>query len=102
MRHVPRLRLPGRVWVAAAVPFVLLGFGAAGFKATGGPEWSWFDAVYMSAITLTTVGYGETHPLTSGGRAFAILFLFGGVFLLFYTATEVIRAVVSGQLRATL
>jgi voltage-gated potassium channel len=56
----------------------------------------------MSAITLTTVGYGETHPLTSGGRAFAILFLFTGVFLLFYSATETIRAVVSGQLRATL
>src|SRR5262245_46782786 len=99
MRHVPRVRLPARVWVAIALPFALLGFGAAGFKATGGPEWSWFDALYMSAITLTTVGYGETHPLDASGRAFTIVFLFGGVFLLFYSVTETIRAIVSGQFR---
>src|SRR5262245_18587547 len=102
MRRVHRPYLPLRVWIALSVPFALLAFGAAGFKATGGPEWTWFDALYMSAITLTTVGYGETHPLTAGGRVFAIVFLFGGVFLLFYAATETIRAIVSGQLRATL
>jgi voltage-gated potassium channel len=102
MKHVHRFYLPPRLWVAAAVPFVLLAFGTAGFKVTGGPEWTWFDALYMSAITLTTVGYGETHPLSGEGRAFAIVFLFGGVFLLFYSATESIRAIVSGQLRAAL
>ena len=102
MRRVARFRLPARVWVAMAVPLALLLFGTAGFKATGGPEWTWFDALYMSAITLTTVGYGETHPLNNQGRAFAIIFLFGGVFLLFYSATEMIRAVVSGQLRSIL
>jgi voltage-gated potassium channel len=100
MKRGHRYYLPLRLWIAVAVPVALLGFGAAGFKATGGPEWTWFDALYMSAITLTTVGYGETHPLTDQGRAFAMVFLFGGVFLLFYTATETIRAIVSGQLKA--
>jgi voltage-gated potassium channel len=90
------------VWIALAVPFALLGLGTAGFKATGGPEWTWLDALYMSAITLTTVGYGETHPLDDRGRVFAICFLFGGVFLLFYSVTETIRAIVSGQLRLIL
>jgi voltage-gated potassium channel len=85
-----------------AIPVALLGIGALGYKWIGGPEWSWADAVYMSAITLTTVGYGEVHPLDGTGRAFTVLFLFGGVFLLFYSATETIRAVVSGQLRAIL
>jgi len=102
MKRVHRYYLPLRLWVAAAIPFALLAFGAAGFKATGGREWTWFDALYMSAITLTTVGYGETHPLNAGGRVFAMIFLFGGVFLLFYSATESIRAIVSGQLKATL
>jgi voltage-gated potassium channel len=102
MKRVPRVWLPRRAWVAMLIPVALLGFGAAGFKATGGPEWTWFDALYMSAITLTTVGYGETHPLNAGGRAFTIVFLFGGVFLLFYSATEMIRAIVSGQLRSVL
>src|SRR5216684_5192598 len=30
------------------------------------------DAVYMTVITLTTVGYGEVHPLSPAGRAFTI------------------------------
>jgi voltage-gated potassium channel len=80
-----------------AVPIVLLFVGAAGFKLTGHDGWRWFDAIYMSAITLTTVGYGETHPLDDGGRLFAIVFLFVGVFTLFYTATEIVRFVVNGE-----
>jgi voltage-gated potassium channel len=84
------------------IPFLLLGIGAAGYKTFGGPEWTWGDALYMSGITLTTVGYGETHPLDASGRVFTVVFLFVGVFVLFYTATEIIRAIVSGQLKATL
>lgn len=102
MKHVHRPRLPIRVWVACCVPFVLLAIGTVGYKSLGGPEWRWLDAAYMSAITLTTVGYGETHQLDDRGRIFTIVFLFFGVFLLFYSATEMIRAVVTGQLRATL
>lgn len=102
MKRPFRHRVPPRLWMAASVPFVLLGSGTLGFKIIGGPEWSWFDAMYMSAITLTTVGYGETHPLDDSGRLFTIFFLFTGVFLLFYSATEMIRAVVTGQLRAAL
>ena len=99
MKYVRRVHLPIRVWIALAVPFVLLGSGTIGYKAVGGHDWTWPDALYMSAITLTTVGYGEVHPLDEHGRLFTIAFIFGGVFLLFYSATEIIRAVVSGQLR---
>ena len=96
-------RIPMRVWVALAVPFVLLAFGTVAYKSLGEPgEWTWSDALYMSVITLTTVGYGETHPLNPPGRAFTIVYLLGGVFLLFFSATEMIRAVISGQFRATL
>lgn len=102
MKRVVRVYVPTRVWIAIAVPFLLFGTGTLIYKSIGGPEWTWLDAAYMCAITLTTVGYGETHPLDAHGRIFTIMFLFGGVFLLFYSATEIIRAVVSGQLRAIL
>ncbi len=96
-------RVPYRVWWAVAVPFLLLAIGTLGFKSFGEPGvWTWFDALYMSAITLTTLGYGETHPLTTGGRWFTIVYAFGGIFLLFFSATEMIRAIVSGQFRETL
>ena len=38
-------------------------------------EWSLLDSVYMTVITLSTVGYGETRPLTEPGQAFVIVFL---------------------------
>src|SRR5262245_54002233 len=88
-----------RLWLAFLVPFLLLVVGAVSYRLIEGDEWTWADAIYMSAITLTTVGYGETHPLSQPGRWFTIVFLFSGVFTLFYTATELIRYVVSGQIR---
>lgn len=95
-------RLPPRLYFAIAVPFILTGVGTVGYKVIEGDEWEWFDALYMTAITLTTVGYGETHPLTPMGRIFTIFLLYTGVFTLFYTASEIIRAVVSGEVRANL
>ncbi len=95
-------RLPLRLYIAIAVPFLLTGVGTVGYKIIEGDEWEWFDALYMTAITLTTVGYGETHPLTPMGRLFTIFLLYTGVFTLFYTASEIIRAVVSGEFRANL
>ena len=62
-------------------------------------EYDLFDALYMTVITLSTIGYGETHPLSRAGRLFTILLILGGVFTFFYAVTEIIRTVVSGELR---
>ncbi len=63
------------------------------------PNYSLFDALYMTVITLTTVGYEEVHRLSFWGRVFTIFLLLGGVFTLFFTATELVRLVVSGELQ---
>ena len=51
--------------------------GTVGFRLVEG--WSLFDAFYMSLITLTTVGYGEIHPLSVNGRMFASFLMLVGV-----------------------
>ncbi len=99
MRFVPS---HWRLYLALSIPFLLLLVGAFGYRWIEGTEWTWEDAFFMSAVTLTTVGYEVPHALSHGGRWFTIIFLFFGVFTLFYTATELLRFIVSGELRQAL
>lgn len=91
---------PRKLLLLIAVPIGLVALGALGYIFIEG--WPVFDALYMSVITLTTVGYLEVHPLSPAGRLFTMLFLLGGVFTLFFTASEAVRAVVSGEVRTIL
>ena len=55
----------------------VISFGTAGFYFIGGDEWSLIDSFYMTIITITTVGFGEVHPLDDIGRlwtSFVIIF----------------------------
>jgi voltage-gated potassium channel len=95
-------RLPTRFRVLLAVPLALLLVGTLGYRLIEGDTWTWIDALYMTVITVTTVGYGETHPLSQPGRVFTIFLCLGGIFTLFYAASEFIRAVISGELQTLL
>ncbi len=88
-----------RFFYLALVPLVLIAFGTVGYWLT--ERNTLFDSLYMTVVTLTTVG-GEPSPRTWGGRLFTMLLLLGGVFTLFYTATELIRIVISGEIQQLL
>jgi voltage-gated potassium channel len=62
-------------------------------------DWGVGDSLYMTAITVTTVGFGEVHPLTPGGRGLTILIMFTGVGTIFYLLTTLTQMVVEGKLR---
>jgi voltage-gated potassium channel len=93
---------PRRLLVLATLPLLLLAVGTVGYRLVEGPSWSLFDGLYMTVITLTTVGYAEVHPLSTAGRVFTIILTLVGVFTLLYAATEVIRSIVTGELQRTL
>ena len=44
--------------------------------------WSYLDSVYFSAITLTTIGYGDFSPKTDAGKLFTIIYIGVGVGLI--------------------
>jgi voltage-gated potassium channel len=58
--------------------------------------WSLFDSLYMSVITLATVGYGEIHPLTTAGRVFTIFLILGGMGIILYGISELTQFIVQG------
>lgn len=58
-----------------------------------------FDALYMTAITITTVGYRETFPLSPAGQVLTMILAFAGVAVILLIASEVGRLLVQADLR---
>ena len=59
----------------------------------------WWDAFFMTVITITTVGYEEEVPLSRGGEIFTSVLLLAGLGILLLLLTEISRSVVEGELR---
>jgi voltage-gated potassium channel len=68
------------VFIAVLLTTAIL-IGTLGFVVVEG--WSVFDSFYMTLITLTTVGYGEVHPLSFHGRIFVSFLMLIGVTTVF-------------------
>ena len=65
-----------------------------------GVRWSLTDGLYMVVVTITTIGFGEVHPLSQGGRLFTTAFAFTGVVLLAFAARSAASLLVGQQLSA--
>ncbi|MEZ4752838.1 MAG: potassium channel family protein [Bdellovibrionota bacterium] len=73
----------------------LLVFGTLGYVVVEG--WSWFEALYMTAITVTTVGFNEVRPLSDAGRAFSIVLIFIGVGVATGVLSSLARRIIERQ-----
>ncbi len=73
----------------------VVAFGVTGFITIEG--WSFLDALYMTVITLSTVGFNEVHPLTPRGRVFVIVLTVIGVGAFFYIITGIAEFIVAGH-----
>lgn len=78
----------------------VISFGTIGYSVIEG--WNFFDSLYMTIITLTTVGYGEVHTLTTAGRAFTIFLVLSGVGAMFYALGVAAKVIFEGEIREIL
>jgi voltage-gated potassium channel len=78
--------------------------GIAGFLILGGAEHGWINAVYMTVITLTTVGYTEVIDLSDspGGRIFTTFLLLYGVGTFLYFFSTLTAFLVEGHVQRVL
>ena len=85
------------------IPFILIGgtivIGTIGFELIEG--WDFLTSLYMTIITLSTVGFGEVKPLSSNGRILVIILVSFGIGAVGYTIGVITRYIVEGELKQT-
>ncbi len=86
-----------RLVLSAALIALIVSFGTIGYMGIEG--WDFIDSLYMTIITLTTVGFKEVNDLSLSGRIFTIVLLIGGVGTVFYTLGIGAKIVVEGELQ---
>ncbi len=52
-------------------------------------DYTWVDALYMTIITITTVGFGEVHPLTDASKIFTIFMILTSISIYGYLVSVV-------------
>ncbi|MGQ9689086.1 MAG: potassium channel family protein [Desulfobaccales bacterium] len=85
-------------WSAILLVFLLA--GTLGYVLI--EDWDFFDSLWMTVITLTTVGYGEVRPLSKIGRVYTIVLMLAGIGVMFYLITALARIVIEGEIRDAL
>ena len=74
---------------------VITAVGTFGYHLLEG--WSLLDALYMTIISMTTVGYGETRPLTQSGRIFTMALIVTSIGTVGYAISTLATFVVEGE-----
>ncbi len=82
-----------KIYTAIALLILLMLVGVLGFKIMS--NLSWVDAMYMTVITITTVGFGEVHPLDDTAKIFTIFLILTSVVILGYALTVITEFILS-------
>ncbi|KAF9101911.1 hypothetical protein BGX29_005148 [Mortierella sp. GBA35] len=99
LHRTPQFRLQGsgvthkqRMLIAQAMAFCFyLAIGALIFIWI--EDWTFLEALFFVMITITTIGFGDIVPKTTGGRVFVVFYASGGI-VLFAMAVNAIRYVI--------
>ncbi|MGD9032808.1 MAG: potassium channel protein [Desulfobacteraceae bacterium] len=86
--------------ITALLSVLLLALGTIGYMLIEG--WGLIDSLYMTVITLATVGYGEVHEVSQPGRLFTVILIVLGVGFFLYVVGNIIQFLVEGRIRIIL
>jgi len=75
---------------------LVVSIGTAGYMIL--EKWNFLDSLYMTVITLTTVGFGEVHPVNEQGRILTMTILVSGLGVVGYLVGTLTQILVEGQL----
>lgn len=73
------------VWIIGTIGYVII------------DDYSWFDAFYMTVITIATVGYGEVAPLSQSGKLFTAFLIVTSFGTFAYAVSSITKFVIDGE-----
>ena len=73
------------LWVIGTIGYVII------------DDYSWFDAFYMTIITVATVGYGEVAPLSQAGKLFTAFLIITSFGTFAYAVSSITKFVIDGE-----
>jgi len=83
--------------ISIALSLLILFIGTAGYMII--EDWRFLDALHMTIITISTVGYREVNQVGDIGRIFTICLVLVGVGFTFYVMAAVVQFMVEGRVR---
>jgi len=91
-----RRELVRQLTIAVALLLAVIVFGTLGYRFLG--NWSILDSLYMTVITVTTIGFREVRPLADNGKLFTIVLSLAGVGVAAYTLSVVFSVIIGVNL----
>jgi len=90
-----------RLLLSLVMFLVVFLIGVVGFKILGGGDWTLLDALYMTVITISTVGYGEVLDLSGNpaARTFAVVFIILNLGTIAFAVSSITSFIVEGELK---
>ena len=88
------------LWRTCIAMVAVLAMGTFGYHYLEG--WSLFDGFYMTIITITTIGFGEIHPLGFHGRIFTVFLVLIGMGVFFYALFTSSQLLIEGEVEKIL
>ena len=62
--------------------------------------WTLSDSLYMTIITLSTVGFGEVHAVGPGGRLFTVFLIIFGLFVITHIVGSIAESLIESEIRS--
>ena len=89
-----------KILASALILLIILIYGTSGYMFI--EDSSLTDSLYMTVISITTVGFSEVIPLSPAGKYLTIFLIFGGVGFFLYIVSMITEAMVEGGLQSFL
>ena len=89
---------PGLRNIAAAtlIMVVIFSIGSVGYQII--ENMTWFEGLYMTFITISTIGFTELHTLSNEGRVFTMMLFVTGIGVISYIASQTTQLLFEGEL----